>query len=259
MRRFAITLAVWLFVMGSQASGQTKDKDLKAYLVGVTERGRALYEYDQAAWHGSDAFLALHPDHNGLTNYVCSKTASGWVVSFGGWNTTRDRLLIVYEAVETGKVGQFEAHAIDPPREATEDVAAKERALELASANYPRPNRQYNSAVLPAPDGDLYVYLYPAQVKETIWPLGGDVRFTVSADGKKIIETRQLHKTIIDMEFKPEQHPVGGVHVHILSDVPEDTDVFYVLNRKPAMPEYVGAGKHIFVVDTGGTIAITKR
>ena len=259
MRRFGITLAVCLFAAGNFAAGQIKDKDLRVYVAGVTERGRALYEYDQAAWHGTDAFLALHPDHNGLTNYVCSKTASGWVVSFGGWNTTRDKLLIVYEAVETSEAGKFAAHAIDPPREASEDVAAKERALELAGANYPRPNRQFNSAVLPAADGNLYVYLYPAQVNDTIWPLGGDVRFTISADGKQIIETRQLHKTILDMEFKPEQHPVGGFHGHVLSDVPEDTDVLYVLNRKPSMPEYVGAGKHIFIVGTDGTISVTKR
>jgi hypothetical protein len=259
MRRFRIVVAVCLLLAGIHASGQIKDKDLKVYLDGVTERGRALYEYDQAAWHGSDTFLALHPDHNGLTNYVCSKTASGWVVSFGGWNTARDKLLIVYEALETDKKGQFEARPIDPPREATEDVTAKERALELASANYPRANRPYNSAVLPAPGGNLYVYLYPAQVKDTIWPIGGDMRFTISADGKQIIETRQLHKTILDMEFKPDLHPVGGVHSHVLSDVPEDTDVFYVLNRRPSMPEYIAAGKRIFIVGTDGTISVTKR
>jgi hypothetical protein len=259
MPRFAIILAVSLFVMGSRASGQTKDKDLKAYLAGVTERGRALYDYDQAAWHGTDTFFALHPDTNGLTHYVCTKTPKGWMVTFPKWNVMHDRLLVAYEALESGGAGRFEARGYDPPREGPDDLIAKERALELALATFPRPDRPYNSAVLPAPGGNLYVYLYPGQVKDTIWPLGGDVRFTMSADGKQIIETRQLHKAILDMESKPEEHAVAGYHVHILSDVPEDTDVLYVLNRKPAMPEYIGAGKHIFVVDTGGTIAVTKK
>jgi hypothetical protein len=49
-------------------AGQTRhveDKDLGAYLVGVTERGQAIYAYDQCAWHGTDAIFALHPDMNG--------------------------------------------------------------------------------------------------------------------------------------------------------------------------------------------------
>lgn len=259
MPRFAIILAVCLFVMGSRASGQTKDKDLKAYLAGVTERGRALYDYDQAAWHGTDAFFALHPDTSGLTHYVCTKTPKGWMVTFPKWNALHDRLLVAYEAMESGEPGKFVAHRRDPPWEGPDDLVPVERAIELALGSFPRADRPYNSAILPAPGGSFYVYLYPAQVKDTIWPLGGDVPYTISADGKQIIETRQLHKTILDMESKPEQHAVAGYHVHILSHVPEDTDVLYVLNRKPAMPEYIGAGKHIFVVDTGGTIAVTKK
>jgi hypothetical protein len=42
MRRFGIVLAVCFFLAGNFASGQIKDKDLKIYVAGVTERGRAL-------------------------------------------------------------------------------------------------------------------------------------------------------------------------------------------------------------------------
>jgi hypothetical protein len=241
------------------AIGESKDKALKTYLDGVTERGRALYAYDQAAWHGTDAFLELNPDTNGLTKYICSKTASGWVVSFGGWNSARDKLLITYDALETGQPGHFVAHRIDPPREATDEQTAMERALELASADFQRPQRPYNSAILPAPNGNFYIYYYPAQTKKTVWPIGGDVRYTISPDGKQIIEKRQLHKTILDMEYKPDSNAVAGMHSHILSDVPEDTDVLYVLTRKPSIPEYVGTQKRIFVINTDGTITVTKR
>jgi hypothetical protein len=45
-----------------------------------------------------------------------------------------------------------------------------------------------------------------------------------------------------------------------LSDLPEDTDVFYVLSRKPSMPEYIGtqAGR-TFVVNADGTIVLSKQ
>jgi hypothetical protein len=259
MRRFGIVATVCFLVVGSCASAQIKDKDLKVYLEGVTERGRAVYEYDQAAWHGTDAFFALHPDTAGLTHYICTKTPKGWKIVFPKWNALHDRLLVAYEAIESGEPGKFEATRHDPPWEGPDDLIAKERALELAERSFTHADRPYNSAILPAPEGNLYVYLYPGQVKDTVWPIGGDVRYTISADGKQILETRPLHKTILDMEFKPGVAAVAGYHVHVLSDVPEDTDVFYVLNRKPALPEYVGGGKHIFIVATDGTITVTKR
>jgi hypothetical protein len=258
MRRFAIALPMCLCLLSNLASAQTKDKDLKTYLDGVTERGRALYAYDQAAWLGTDAFFALHPDTNGLTHYICSKTSSGWLVTFPKWNETHDKLFEVYEAAES-EPGKYEARKFDPPKEATDDLTAMERALELAVADFQRPDRPYNSAVLPAPGGNLYVYLYPGQTKSTIWPIGGDVRYTISSDGKHIVEKRQLHKTILDMEYKPGSNVVAGVHSHILSDVPEDTDVLYVLNRRPLIPEYIGTSKRLFVVNTDGTIAVTKK
>jgi hypothetical protein len=259
MRRSAFVLVYCLSLASIFASGQIKNKDLKAYLDGVTERGRALYAYDQAAWHGTDAFLVLHPDTNGLTNYICRKTALGWMVSFGKWNEAHDRFFVVYQASESGHPGKYEAWKLDPPLDATNDLAPMERALELASTDFPRPNRPYNSAILPTPDGNLFVYFYPGQTKATIWPIGGDVRYTISADGRQIIEKRQLHKTILDMEYKPNSGAVAGVHSHVLSDVPEDTDVLYVLNRRPLIPEYIGAGKRVFAVNTDGTIVVQKK
>ena len=258
MRRFAFLFALCFCLLASHASGQSKDKDLKTYLDGVTERGRALYAYGQAAWHATDAFFALKPDTNGLTHYICTKTPSGWLVTFPKWNETHDKLLVAYEAMESGP-GKYEARAFNPPKEASDDLAAKERALELAIAGFQHPNRPYNTAILPAPDGDLYVYLYPGQTKNTIWPLGGDVRYTVSPDGNQIVETRQLHKGILEFEAKPNSSIVGGAHSHVLSDVPEDTDVLYVLNRKPSLPEYIGTAKGVFFVHTDGAIELAKR
>jgi hypothetical protein len=262
MRGLTTISTACLFLLANHLAGQTgevKDKDLDAYLAGVTERGRALYSYDQAAWHGTDAFFTLHPETVGLTHYICMKTGAGWEVVFPKWNALHDRLLVVYEAKEASGPENYTAARYEPPREGPDDLVAKERALELAIADFAGEKRPYNTAILPAGDGNLFVYIYPGQTKNNVWPLGGDVRYTISADGKRIIEKRQLHKTILDMELDPAQHPVAGVHVHVLSDVPEDTDVFYVLNRKPSIPEYIGAGKRVFVINTDGSVAIDKK
>jgi hypothetical protein len=258
MRRLVCVLAACLFLLAGYASAETKDSELKTYLAGVTHRGRALYAYDQAAWHGTDAIFALKPDTSGLTHYICARTSSGWQVTFLKWNEAHDKLLVAYQANEV-KPGKYEARKIDPPKEASSDLAAMERALVLALADFPRPDRPYNTAILPGPDGNFYVYLYPGQTNAKVWPLGGDVRYTVSSDGRHIVEKRRMHKDILDTENKTGAAAVGGYHTHVLTDVPEDTDVLYVLTRQPSVPEYVGAGKRVFEVYTDGTITLTKR
>jgi hypothetical protein len=45
----------------------------------------------------------------------------------------------------------------------------------------------------------------------------------------------------------------------VLSDVPEDSDVFCVLSRKPSMPEYVGSKTAVYVVNTDGSIQFVER
>jgi hypothetical protein len=59
--------------------------------------------------------------------------------------------------------------------------------------------------------------------------MGGDVRYTISADGKQIEGKRQLHKGIMDMEYRAGSGAVRGFQSHILSDVHEDTDALCAL------------------------------
>lgn len=107
----------------------------------------------------------------------------------------------------------------------------------------------------------MYVYLYPAQVKAGVYPLGTDVRYLLSPDETKIIEKRQMHKTILEYAAPADRSEsvAGGYHTHVLSDVPEDTDVLLVLTRQPPVPETVGAGDYIFTIATDGKIAVADR
>jgi hypothetical protein len=241
--------------LGAQSQPPTP----KATLTAITERGRALYAYDQAAWKGTDAVFSLKPKPNteGMSHYLCIKTPKGWHVIFPKWNAAHDRVVVAYEATEQPD-GKYEARAIDPPKPADKQVQTSALALELATTDFKKPQRPYNAAILPAPGGNLYVYLYPGQIKANAWPIGGDVRYTISSDGQKILETRQLHKTILDAQPKSGSNEVAGYHFHILTDLPEDTDVLYVMNRKPSMPEYIvaGAEKKTFLINTDGSITV---
>jgi hypothetical protein len=102
----------------------------------------------------------------------------------------------------------------------------------------------------------MFVYLYPAQVEAGVYPLGGDVRYRVSPDGTKIIEKRQMHKSIIEF---PARIGAAGYHTHVLSDLPEDTDVLLVLTCTRRVPEFVFAGAYMFKIDVNGKITVKDR
>lgn len=229
--------------------------------VQITARGRMLEEYDQAAWHSTDALLATNPDKQSAPLYVAKKTDAGWVVAFGQFNDAHDRFLIVYEATEGSNLQQFSVKRLDPPQEDTGFFLFAAKAIATARANFQGEKRPYNAMVLPLDSGQMYVYIVPAQTVANVYPLGGDVRYLISPDGNTIVEKRPLHKTILErkMNGAPSGNKtVAGFHTHVLSDVPEDTDVFFVLSERPPLPEYIGTRKQTYVVAVDGSITCVK-
>jgi hypothetical protein len=198
------------------------------------------------------------PVESRVGRYIARKTDAGWVVDFGRLNEAGDKFLLAHEAVQTGNAAQFEVKSFDPVREDTGWNLAAAKGIETAIKDLGGTSRPYNVAVLPAEHEG--VYLYPAQVETGVYPLGADVRYRVSPDGTKIIEKRQLHKTIIEsVPARPQVKVAVGYHSHVLSDLPEDTDVLLVLTRKPRVPEIVVAGPYMFTIDVDGKISVEDR
>lgn len=227
----------------------------------ITARGKLLAQYDQAAWHSTDAVMAMKPDAGTLQRYIAKDTPSGWVVAYGRFNEKQDKFLVVYEATQAAGLKQFTVRKLDPPREDSDFYFLGAKAIATALNDFHGERRPYNAMVLPHPSKQIYVYIVPAQTKTGVYPLGGDVRYLIAADGTTILEKHQMHQSILDQTFpaKGEEKPVAGVHTHILSDVPEDSDVLYVLTRKPSVPEVVVTGDRRYVIETDGTIKIEKK
>jgi hypothetical protein len=159
-----------------------------------------LAAYDIASWHATDAVLALKPPQGSVRRYIAKKTDSGWTVVFGKFNESKDALLVAYEAAQGSDPRQFTVKTYDPPQPDTGFFYIAAKAIAISLQNVQLQKRPYNSYVLPLDSGQLYVYVLPAQTVADIYPLGGDTRFLVSADGTAIIETRQLHKSILEIK-----------------------------------------------------------
>lgn len=234
-----------------------KEPPSKEVLSAITDRGRLLAGYDDACWHASDAVMLKKPKPDSFDRYIARKADGGWVVAFGKLDEAKDRFLVAYEATQGKKPEDFTVKAFAPPRADGGFLRSAARSIDTALNDFQGERRPYNVAVLPAEKGQFWVYIVPAPTKVGVWPLGGDVRYQISTDGAKLVEKRQMHKSIIENAAPPpkgNQQQVAGMHSHVLSDIPEDTDVFHVLSRKPAVPEMVVTKKFYYTVNVDGGI-----
>ena len=81
------------------------------------------------------------------------------------------------------------------------------------------------------------------------------MRYLVSKDGARIVEKRRLHLTVLPFSAPAEgESPVATTHTAVLRDVPEDTDVFLVVSKKPPLPHYVIMKRFLYRIDVDGSI-----
>jgi hypothetical protein len=254
MSRIIVSVLICLFVV-STASAQRSAPATQAELDAITERGRQLAAYDVAAWHATDAVQATSPAEGSVDRYIAQKTGERWTVVFGRFNEKQDKFLIAYEATQGQRPEEFTVKKHDPPQEDAGFYFKAAKAIETTRADFGGVDRPYNIAVLPAPSGQMYVYFVPAQTVAGIFPLGGDVRYTISGDGAKMVEKRQLHKSIIEFRSPVRGEKLeAGFHTAVLDEIPEDTDVFHVLARSPSVPEWIGTQKFVYLIQPDGSI-----
>jgi len=247
-------------VVAPSGLAQTTSPPSAAELNAITERGILLNEYDQAAWHASDAVETANPKTVEGQRYIARKENGRWTVVFGKLTADHKLFEIHYEAVQQERPKEFKASQEYAQRADDGFLLFAARAIELAQKDFRGENRPYNIAVLPDAQGQLFVYVYPAQTKARVYPLGGDVRYLISADGTKILEKRQMHKSILETGAANDKGKklVAGFHTHVLSDLPEDTDVFHVLTQDPRVPEMVGTPHFFFKILVDGAITLER-
>jgi hypothetical protein len=229
----------------------------------TTDRGRLLYQYDQAAWHATDAVEATNPKHEEMGRYIAVPTAKGWVVAFGRLNDTRDAFLPSYLAIQGKSIKEFTVEHYDSPKRETGYYLFAAKAIDLALKSFHGEKRPYNVAALPAQQGQLCVYIYPAQTENGIFPLGGDERYLISADGTTIIDDHRMHNDVLTFDLRnvDSTQYKGDYHTHVLSDLPEDTDVFFALAREGGGLEFIAtrSGFYYEVKEDGSILPVPKE
>ncbi len=241
-----ILLIVFNSICYAESSREALDK--------ITARGKLLAEYDAASWTATDVMRSSSKIDPALVQrYIARKIGKEWEVVFGQFNPKKDAFIVNYKYLNN----LDSAKKQKVPYEDTDYYYHAAIAIEKAIDAFNQTNtyqRPFNVAVLPI-DDNFYVYIYPAVLKKDVYPLGGDWRYLVSGKTFKILETRQLHKVIFEPELPTPGGVESGFHIAVLDDIPEDTDVFYVLTRRPSAVELIATKNYVYKINKDGEIA----
>jgi hypothetical protein len=209
--------------------------------------------------------LATNPDPSKVQRYVAYHADSGWVVAFGRLNAERDTFYVSHIGIPAAVNGQrvdslFEFETFPEPGPDIDYLVRAARAMDLATMALGATKRAYSAAAIPDEKGDWYVYLTPSADVASVWPLGDDVRYRVSADGQRVLETRRMHKGMVASERvgKDAARLTAGKRHKAMRDLPEDSDVFHVLVNRATASEVVTTSHYQYVVSPDGSIKLTQ-
>jgi hypothetical protein len=211
------------------------------------ERGRALYEHDQAAWHGTDAVKPV---------------SRRWKRKLVGWITApREGARPLVRFLTEPAPGEFASRldadvgvtAVklaehDPPLALPEAEQALARGRALAIRERKRQcTKNLNSVVLRDASGEIHVYLLAATTKRDEVILAGHDLARLSADGRALIAWRPFSNGCLTVRREPKT--VMLTVSHILDPVPTEAHVF--TNLSYGVPLGVATLRGIWSIDAG--------
>lgn len=218
---------------------------IRAFDVATVERlGQEMFAQDQLAWRATDALLLEHSEGElrdaGLAGWVTSGIDGADIIRFVRVAAERPEALydVIFDADGTPALSQ----PADPALSESEIAQYHARRLAIADINVLCADN-YNTIALADPESDGWlIWAMSATVDPGILPAGGHVRFTISADGDKILERDALSLGCMNIE-RPgaadgPDDAVSSFVTHVVSLTPVESHVF--LSLAESIPLYVG-------------------
>ncbi len=257
MKRLFVALALGCAtpqISVAQEAPRVSETDRGDLVLAIT-RGKQIFEYDQAAWHTTDALLEDVNDASkiGIQGWVVTKVTSGLNVTYFG--KTDKGLIGLYSAVWTGSaVIERKRLEVGPDSvlqaEQLRLIAARDAASPVGLAVCE--DKPFNTVVLPGEkpgDADLVYYLTP-QLRAGIFPFGGHHRIAVK-NGKEV-ERRSFTKSCMNLPTtgnKKGGKPSALVLTHLLDPIPTELHVFSVFSTKLPLYVMTQSNERIWVVE----------
>jgi hypothetical protein len=261
VRKLLFTLGFGLLSVGSESHSPVAAQEAAQVerATSAKARGALLWDYDQAAWHGTDRFQVDFKDGypQGTRGYIVEPADSGGYDSI--FYAERDGRLVAVAryrwssgSTVTGGPVTSDNSALSTKLE--QMIRARQIALDSASdikdLVYCSKSLPNTIVLPPEADGTVSVYLLSPTNDATVYPLGGHSRIDVSAAGK-VVASRPFMKSCFPVTWKEEngQKPEAFFATHVLDAQPNEIDFF--VSRNIPIVMMIGAGGWIWPIAGG--------
>lgn len=249
MKMFGIAIAIGLILAApgigvAQQTGISASNE--ASIQHAVERGRMIYAYDQAAWHGTDDMLTMvsHPETL-IGGWIVDGPADAPELVFFDKNEADPHAVYVAQfrnnkLASSRLLGFSDETKLSPER--IRLIRTRKTALDsfFASKVERCTERSYNTVVLPPslPGGPTLVYVLTPQTDNDTMPFGGHYLIEVASDGKASAP-RPFTKSCISLPLRDKgtDAPAALTITHLLDPVPTEIHVFTSLSAH--MPIFV--------------------
>ena len=228
-RRLAI-IASSVFWIGAAAA--QPQETIRAFDQQTIESlGAAMYEQDRRAALATDILFAGTDDalRQGIRGWIFRSDRPDAMVRF-----VRERAGAFEAAYDIDDRDGVRSLLVPSDKSLSAHELAQFKARELALRNLGRPcSERYNVVILREPGSDRWlVWMLAASRMPNIIQVGGHYRFTISADGERVMSRDALSMSCFAIDRN--QVPAGARAewlwvTHVVSDMPVETHVFLSL------------------------------
>lgn len=221
---------------------KAQDSAIRQFDIQTLEKlGHDMYLQDQAAWHASDALMALHPQAE-----LVKENVRGWIVE----ERPDGELVRFIQTSDSGPLAAYDISfasgkpvvSVPQDRTLTGDEKGQYAAgLQAIKSVSQRCGDNYNTVVLKDPKGDGWLaWALAATTNPNLVMAGGHHRLTVSADGTKVSQMDALSRScaVLEKGGVPAGKEIAGLFTtQLVSNLPVETFVFLSLEHR--LPIYV--------------------
>lgn len=220
--KFKIYLLITL--IGFNCLGQSKiDKETAA----IIEEGKMLYQSEMASWYGTDIFMEKYSEKQKIGGYL-SYTEDKISTCIFYSNEVNPKVLgsISFDTtfkIETAKTDFIERDLL---KNELELYKIRTEALKIISTDtlYKRYNNTNLNLIPIITKKEKKVFVLTGPKNNGVMLFGNDYLLTFD-NNYKLLNQKQLHKSLIPIEFGDSEEVEASVHSHVLDDLITSTDI----------------------------------
>lgn len=219
-----ITIYFFIALIGLKSLGQSKiDKETAAIL----EEGKMLYKSEMASWYGSDIFMEKYKEHEKIGGYLSyTENDISKCIFYSNGETPVALGTITFDNtfnIETAKTDFAER---DLTKSEFDLYKIRTEALRIINSDtLYKLYKNTNLNLIPIINNkERKVFVLTGPTNNGVMIFGNDYLLTFDKNSK-LLKQKQLHRTLIPIEFGDKQEIESSIHSHVLDDLITSTDI----------------------------------